>query len=210
MSTTNTKPLFSDKKYRTGKATAIYPAVTKPDTKYKEEGQYKVDVTITDEAQIDRMRKAYEEAKELWSDLSVPATHKKKLEAGKAKVADVPWDENEDGTYRVRIRRAAYTKAGKHQKIKVINKQKRLLTGDDAEFGHASVVDVGFSVKVWFTAQLGFGVTFMPDIVMLHEAKFEGGGSPDDYGFEAEGDDDEDDDYGFDAEESADGDEEEW
>lgn len=193
----NTKPIFSKNKYRSGKATAFYPAVITPDYKYKEEGQYRLDLTVSDEEQLERFKKAYEQAKELWHDLSVPAQHKKKLEAGKAKVADEPWDENDDGTYRVRIRRAAETKAGKKQKIKVIDNKKRLLTGDAAEFGHGSIVDVGFSVKVWFTAQLGFGVSFMPDIVMLHEAKFEGGGDPDDYGFEAEEGDD-DNDYGFD------------
>jgi len=194
----NTKPLFSNNKYRSGKAKAHWPAVSEPDYKYKEEGQYKLDITVN-EAQLERFKKAYEQAKELWPELNVPVQHKKKLEAGKAKTADEPWDENEDGTYRVRIRRLAVTKAGKKQKIKVIDSKKRIVTGEDAEFGHGSVVDVGFSVKVWFTAQLGFGVTFMPDIVMLHEAKFEGGGDPDDYGFEAEEGDD-DDDYGFDDE----------
>jgi hypothetical protein len=135
--------------------------------------------------------------------------HTKKLAEGKPKKADVPWDELEDGSIRVRIRRKATTAKGTKQRVKVISKAGKPLVGEAADFGHGSIVDVGFSVKAWFTGQLGYGVSFMPDVVMVKEAKFEGGGSLDDYGFEVDEDaEDESDYYGFETEEDGGTDEE--
>jgi hypothetical protein len=197
----NSKPIFLPKKFRSGTAKANYPSATTPDTKYKDEGEYKVDI-IVDEEQLARFKAAYAEAKKEWSNIQdVSPAQKKALAAGKPKKADPPWDENDDGTYRVRIRRRAITAKGTPQRVKIISKGGKPLTGEAAEFGHGSIVDVGFSVKAWFTGQLGFGVSFMPDIVQVKVAKFEGGGSIDDYGFDVDEDaDEEEEGYGFDTE----------
>lgn len=140
-------------------------------------------------------KKAYEKAKAEWPNLPrLPAKYKTQLERGKAKIADLPWNEDYDdeqygdGTYRVRIRRPAVSKKGVHQKIKIIGKSGKPLTGEDAEFGNKSIVVVGFSVKAWHSAQHGFGVTFLPDIIQVREAKFEGGGGIEEYGFEVDED----------------------
>jgi len=203
MNTTIT-PVFLKKKYRTGKATAYYPACNEPDTKFKEEGVYRADVTLPPE-KMEPIFKAYEEATKHWGELQVPSQAKTKLANGTHKTSPEPWLELEDGNYRVNIRRPAVSRKGVQQKVKIIGKRLKPLTGDVALFGHGSVVDVGFSVKVWYTAQLGFGVSFMPDIVQLQQAEFMGTGSVGDYGFEASEDADEEDSHGF--EEVSDGDE---
>jgi len=212
MKTTIT-PVFLKNKYRTGKATAYYPACNEPDTKFKEEGVYRADVMLPPE-KMGPIFKAYEEATKHWGELQVPAQAKTKLAAGTQKTSLEPWLELEDGNYRVNLRRPAVSRKGVQQKVKIIGKTLRPLTGDAALFGHGSVVDVGFSVKVWYTAQLGFGVSFMPDIVQVQQAEFLGGGGAETYGFEASEDADEDDSHGFeevsDGDDGDDGDDEEF
>jgi hypothetical protein len=174
----NTRPIYLTKKFRVGKGTARYPAIATPDTKFKEEGEYTCDMILPDEASLARVKKAYAAAKAEWANL---------VGAKGKKVADVPWDEQDDGTFRVRLRRLATTKKGTKTRVKVVDPSGIPLTGEDAEFGHGSIIDVGFSARAWHTPTLGYGVSFMPDVVVLYEARFEGGGNLDEYGFDLDG-----------------------
>jgi hypothetical protein len=216
------RPVFLKDKFRTGKVEARYPSCNEPDMKYKAEkgGEYTCDILITDEAEMARYQKAYDKAKAEWPNCpNLPEKYKLQLEKGKAKIAPLPWDEDYEeeergeGTYRVRIRRLAMTKKGVPQKVSIINKAGKPLTGEKAQFGNGSIVVVGFSAKAWFTPQFGFGVTFLPDVVQLHEAKFEGGSAGlAQYGFEVdeEADEDDGDGYGFETEEEGEDSEEDF
>ncbi|MBO8085950.1 MAG: hypothetical protein J7D61_07915 [Marichromatium sp.] len=175
----NTRPIYLKQKFRTGRGRAHYPCVITPDTKFKEEGEYSSDIILPDEDALARVKKAYALARKEWPNL---------VGAKGKKTASLPWDENDDGTFRVRLRRVARTRTGSLTRVKIVDSSGMPLTGKAAEFGHGSIIDVGFSARVWFTPALGYGVSFMPDIVMLHEARFENAASVDDYGFEVDGD----------------------
>lgn len=174
----NIRPIYLTQKFRVGKGTARYPAISKPDTKFKDEGEYACDMILPDEASLARVKKAYAAAKAEWPNI---------VGAKGKKVADVPWSELEDGTFRVRLRRSATTKKGTKTRVKVVDPNGIPLSGEDAEFGHGSIVDVGFSVRAWNTPTLGYGVSFMPDVVVLYEARFDGGCGLDEYGFDVDG-----------------------
>ena len=133
-----------------------------PDTKYKEEGQYKLDLIMSsDDAQpvIDAVAKQYD------------AFYASELEkAGKPKLKryDLPWDEN-DGSVKFRFRRKAViqTKKGPwDRKPNVTDAEGKEVT---QRISNGSKVQVAFELYFWNTPTLGVGVTLQPCFVRVKE-----------------------------------------
>jgi hypothetical protein len=133
-----------------------------PDTKYKEEGQYKLDLIMSsDDAQpvIDAIAERYD----AFYAAQLEETGKSKL-----KRYDLPWEEN-DGDVKFRFRRKAViqTKKGPwDRKPSVTDKNGQEIT---QRISNGSKARVAFELHFWNTPTLGVGVTLQPCFVRVEE-----------------------------------------
>ena len=133
-----------------------------PDTKYKEEGQYKLDLIMSsDDAQpvIDAVAERYD---------AFYASELEKTGKSKLKRYDLPWEEN-DGDVKFRFRRKAViqTKKGPwDRKPSVTDAEGKEIT---QRISNGSKAQVAFELYFWNTPTLGVGVTLQPCFVRVKE-----------------------------------------
>ena len=133
-----------------------------PDTKYKEEGQYKLDLIMSsDEAQpvIDAIAEGYD---------AFYASELEKTGKPKLKRYDLPWEEN-DGSVKFKFRRKAIiqTKKGPwDRKPSVTDAEGKEVT---QRISNGSKARVAFELYFWNTPTLGVGVTLQPCFVRVEE-----------------------------------------
>jgi hypothetical protein len=200
---THTKPVFLNGKHRTGRVVAHYPAAVVPD-RYKDDVNYKLDVIVPAD-EMDKFEAIFAEAHTHFKEIEgAPASAKKALAAGKAKQADPPWKELEDGSFLVKIKRKAKSAKGRDMAPMIIGRSGKPIKIKAEDFGNGSIVDVGFSAKVYYTPLLGYGVSFSPDVVQVIEPRKGTQASVDQYGFEVDENAEEEEDYGFETEEFTD------
>ena len=193
---------------------ALYPRLTRPDTKFKEEGEYKVDLLLP-----------AKEAKPLMKQLEAmaEAAHKEAIESAKnpraaAKIKkyqlQLPFEEhiNEDGEetgeIKFRFKQKAEIK-GKDGVIKmrpmIFDAKLKPIT-EDIGIGSGTKMRVSFEPSPYVVSgQECVGVTLRLKAVQIIElVEYTGGGSGESYGFEAEdGFAAEDTDYGDDTDNEA-------
>lgn len=213
---------MADKKERmiTPVGRAIYPKLNEPDTKFKEEGEYTVNLALSgDDAQS--MIEVIEEAKK-----EALAMAKKKIKGKKKpKEADLPYfevldeDENETGEIAFKFKMKASgvsKKTGKRwerrppifdAKTNKIDPEKTMIWG-------GTMMKVSYTVSPYYVPALGAGVSLRLEGVQVIELVSGGGASASDLGFgeedgyeteaSASGFDEED---GYDNEEAQEGEE---
>jgi hypothetical protein len=133
-----------------------------PDTKYKEEGQYKLDL-IMSSADAQPVIDAIAEKYDAFYAAQLEETGKSKL-----KRYDLPWEEN-DGDVKFRFRRKAViqTKKGPwDRKPSVTDKNGQEIT---QRISNGSKARVAFELHFWNTPTLGVGVTLQPCFVRVEE-----------------------------------------
>lgn len=183
------------------KGTASYPYLTKPDTKFNPEGEYKVSLIVAgDDASkaIDFLTEQHKAA----------VAKAKKENAGKrVKEGDLPFIENDDGTvtFKFKLKAKVTPKKGDpfEQKPALFDAKGKPLTGEP-KVGGGSVIKVSYEVVPYYTAIAGAGISLRLKAVQIIELKeYSGGGTAESYGFgEEEGfEADEDDTTPFDADE---------
>ena len=185
------------------KGIASYPYLTKPDTKFNPDGEYKVSLIVAgDDASkaIDFLTEKH----------NASVAQAKKENAGKrVKEGELPFIENDDGTvtFKFKMKAKVTPKKGDpfEQKPALFDAKGKPLTGEP-KIGGGSVIKVSYEVVPYYTAIAGAGVSLRLKAVQIIELKeYSGGGNAESYGFgEEEGfeADDEDNDPPFDTDET--------
>ena len=185
------------------KGIASYPYLTKPDTKFNPDGEYKVSLIVAgDDASkaIDFLTEKH----------NASVAQAKKENAGKrVKEGELPFIENDDGTvtFKFKMKAKVTPKKGDpfEQKPALFDAKGKPLTGEP-KIGGGSTIKVSYEVVPYYTAIAGAGVSLRLKAVQIIELKeYSGGGNAESYGFgEEEGfeADDEDNDPPFDTDET--------
>lgn len=163
------------------KGIASYPYLTKPDTKFNPDGEYKVSLSVAGDAAskaIDFLLEQHEAA----------VAKAKKENAGKrVKESELPFIENDDGTvtFKFKLKAKVTPKNGDtfEQKPALFDAKGKPLTGE-TKVGGGSVVKVSYEVVPYYTAIAGAGVSLRLKAVQIIELKeYSGGGNAESYGF---------------------------
>lgn len=181
-------------RYVTPVGVAQYPYLTKPDTKFNPDGEYKVNLEIDSDG-----------AQEIMSFLDEQLAHsvekaKEENKGKKIKEGDAPYSINEETgkvTLKFKLKAKVTTKAGDQfdQKVAIFDAKGKPIT-DVPNIGGGTKMKVSFEVIPFYTALVGAGVSLRVravQIIELHE--FSGGASAGAFGF---GEED-----GYEAEKSA-------
>jgi hypothetical protein len=194
------------------RGSAVFPHTTKPDTKFKDEGEFKTDLDVPEAdaadviAAVDEMMEKIKNGDEKIIDLLGPTmrqTYEKAAKAKKLKPADVPYraatdrdGDAIDGVIRLRFKSVAqYTKKDGEvvkgviphadRTGKIINKKdaKGRLLPADLDLWGGSIIKVAFSMKPWANPKGEYGVKLNMDAIQVIELR---SGGERDYGFGAE------------------------
>lgn len=169
-------------RYTTPKGVASYPYLTKPDTKFNPDGEYKISVEIPGEDAQDIVTFLDEQFA-----LSV-AKAKKDNPGKKIKEGDVPYSINEDTgkvTVKFKLKAKVTPKIGDpFEQRPALFDAKGKPVGADAKVGGGSIVKVAYELIPYYTAIAGAGVSLRMKAVQIIELKeFSGGASSEAYGF---------------------------
>lgn len=180
-------------RYVTPKGTAQYPYLTKPDTKFNPDGEYKVNLELN-----------AEDASEIMSfldeQLAESIAKAKKENAGKKiKEGDVPYSVDEDSgkvTLRFKLKAKVTPKNGEpfEQRVAIFDAKGKPIT-DEIKIGGGTQMKVSYEVMPYYTSMVGAGISLRVravQIIELVEFSSAGAGA---YGFGSED--------GYEAEESA-------
>lgn len=160
------------------KGIARFPWLNKPDTKFSDVGDYKVDL-VMDKKDAEPLVKRITSIRDEFA----------KKEGAKKK-ANLPFafeeDDNGNKTGRVIVKFKVKAMTGDwDRKPKLFDAKGNRIT--DANVGGGSVLKVSFDAYTWNVASLGAGITLQPVAVQVLElVEFEGGGSASEFGFGAE------------------------
>lgn len=163
------------------KGIASYPHLTKPDTKFNTEGEYKVSLIVSGgdaSKAIDFLTEQHTAA----------VSKAKKENAGKrVKESGLPFIENDDGTvtFKFKLKAKVTPKKGDpfEQKPALFDAKGKPLTGEP-KVGGGSVIKVSYEVVPYYTAIAGAGVSLRLRAVQIIELKeYSGGGNAESYGF---------------------------
>jgi hypothetical protein len=168
---------------------ARYPRLNSPDTKFSEEGQYKVDLEMSAEdaepflKQIEAMFAEFLSAKlaEINNKLVMEGLPKK----AKLKQHAAPWTDN-DGMVQLKLKVKA---TGKGKDGETYTRQPKLFDASgqitNENIGGGSKLKVAVVPYFWYTASLGAGITLQPKAVQILDlVTWSSGGSAESYGFE--------------------------
>ena len=179
------KIVFTKFKKASPKGVATLAILSEPSTEYNEEGEFLLKVRIN-KRDLPFYEEAYEVGKAGWSQLD-EAAKKKVLTPAKNR----PWAEEIDpetdqptGDLVVKFGKAASTKAGKKLGVWMLDKKGNPIEGDDKAIWGGSTVQVAFTLKSWYSTLKdvrGFGVSFVLDGVVVHDAVYGGAGDPTEY-----------------------------
>ena len=166
------------------KGTASYPYLTKPDTKFNPDGEYKVSLIVASDAAskvIDFLTEQHNAA----------VAKAKKESAGKrVKEGDLPFIENDDGTvtFKFKLKAKVTPKNGApfEQKPVLFDAKGKPLVGE-LKVGGGSTIKVSYEVVPYYTAIAGAGISLRLKAVQIIELKeYSGGSTADSYGFDEE------------------------
>jgi hypothetical protein len=159
--------------------TARYPRLNTPDTKFSDEGVYKVDLEMTAE----EAKPFIEQIEAMFADFV--ADKKRELKKDKLKIHAAPWTEN-DGMVQLKLKVRA---TGKSKDGETYSRQPKLFDAagqvTTENIGGGSKLKIAVVPYCWYTASLGAGITLQPKAVQVLELHtWSSGGTAEAYGFE--------------------------
>ena len=163
------------------KGAAAYPYLTKPDTKFNPEGEYKVSLIVAGDDSSKIIALLTEKHKAAVAQV-------KKENAGKrVKEGELPFIENDDGTvtFKFKLKAKVIPKNGSpfEQKPALFDAKGKPLTGEP-KVGGGSTIKVSYEVVPYYTTIAGVGVSLRLKAVQIIELKeYSGGGNAESYGF---------------------------
>jgi len=158
---------------------ARYPHLNRPDTKYKQEGEFKVNLEMSSEDAEPFIK----QIEAIFSEFV--ADKKRELKKDKLKLHDAPWLENDGQTIlKLRVKAVGKNKEGEtfSRAPKLFNASGNVITDN---IGGGSKLQAAVVPYCWYTASLGAGITLQPKAIMVHDLVTWGdGGSASAYGFD--------------------------
>lgn len=169
-------------RYVTPAGIAQYPRLTKPDTKFNPDGEYKVKLEIRDPAEAAKLTAFLDEQ----FDLAV-AKAKKENPGKKIKTGDVPYHTDEEtGTVIVNFKLKAKVTPKKgdpfEQKPAIFDAKGKPLK--DANIGGGSKLKIAYEIVQYYTAIAGAGISLrLKAAQVIDLVEYTGGAGADAYGF---------------------------
>ena len=159
---------------------ARYPRLNSPDTKFSEEGVYKVDLEMS----ADEAEPFLKQVEAMFSEFV--ADKKRELKKDTLKIHAAPWSEN-DGLVQLKLKVKA---TGKGKDGETYTRQPKLFDAagqiTSENVGGGSKLKVAVVPYFWYTASLGAGITLQPKAVQILDlVTWSSGGTAEYYGFEA-------------------------
>lgn len=178
---------------------AIFPYLIEPDTEYNTDGEYKVKLRLTPDADVfDSKRKSLGAFQAFLDEMLEKSVEKAKQEnKGRIKEADAPYtidEDNGDLLVNFKLKASGTTRDGKEftQAPALFDAKGKPFDGDAIWGG--SRIKVSFEVVPFYTKLIGAGITLRLKAAQIIELRQGGGASAENYGFgEEEGYEDEDD-----------------
>lgn len=169
-------------RYTTPAGIAQYPYLTKPDTKFNPDGEYKISVEIPGAAAQDIVTFLDEQF------AASVAKAKKENPGKKIKEGDVPYSVNDDTgkvTIRFKLKAKVTPKQGDpFEQRPALFDAKGKPIGPDAKIGGGSKVKVAYELVPYYTAIAGAGVSLrLKAVQVIDLVEFSGGASSEAYGF---------------------------
>ncbi|CAB4138884.1 single-stranded DNA-binding protein [uncultured Caudovirales phage] len=169
-------------RYTTPAGIAQYPYLTKPDTKFNPDGEYKISVEIPGAAAQDIVTFLDEQF------AASVAKAKKENPGKKIKEGDVPYSVNDDTgkvTVRFKLKAKVTPKQGDpFEQRPALFDAKGKPIGPDAKIGGGSKVKVAYELVPYYTAIAGAGVSLrLKAVQVIDLVEFSGGASSEAYGF---------------------------
>lgn len=170
-------------RYTTPAGIAQYPYLTKPDTKFNPDGEYKLSVEIKD-PNLSAPLVAF-----LDEQFAASVAKAKKENPGKKiKEGDVPYSVNDDTgavTVRFKLKAKVTPKMGDpFEQRPALFDAKGKPIGADAKIGGGSKVKVAYELVPYYTAIAGAGVSLrLKAVQVIDLVEFSGGASSEAYGF---------------------------
>jgi hypothetical protein len=169
-------------RYVTPAGTAKYPFLTKPDTKFNPDGEYKLKLEIPGD-------KAQDLVTFLDEQFALAQEKAKKENAGKKiKPGNEPYEIDQDSgkvTVNFKLKAKVTPKNGEpfEQKPAIFDSKGKPITGD-AKVGGGSKVKVAYEVLPYYTAIAGAGVSLrMKAVQVIELVEYSGGAGAGAYGF---------------------------
>lgn len=158
---------------------ARYPHLNRPDKKFSEVGEFKVNLELSSE----EAEPFIKQIEALFSEFV--AAKKTELKKDKLKLHAAPWEENDGQTIlKLRVKAVGKNKEGEEfsRAPKLFNASGNVITDN---IGGGSKLQAAVVPYCWYTASLGAGVTLQPKAIMVHDLVTWGdGGSATSYGFD--------------------------
>ena len=169
-------------RYTTPAGIAQYPYLTKPDTKFNPDGEYKISVEIPGAAAQDTVTFLDEQF------AASVAKAKKDNPGKKIKEGDVPYSVNDDTgkvTVRFKLKAKVTPKQGDpFEQRPALFDAKGKPIGTDAKIGGGSKVKVAYELVPYYTAIAGAGISLrLKAVQVIDLVEFSGGASSEAYGF---------------------------
>jgi hypothetical protein len=169
-------------RYTTPAGIAQYPYLSKPDTKFNPDGEYKISLEIP-------AKEAQTITTFLDEQLEASIAKAKKENPGKKiKEGDAPYSVNEENgavSVRFKLKAKVTPKSGDafEQRPAIFDAKGKPITGD-AKVGGGSKVKVAYELIPYYTAIAGAGISLRLKAVQVIDLKeYSGGASADAYGF---------------------------
>lgn len=167
---------------------AGYTYLTVPDTKFKEEGEYRIQLTLKQQDYNSKLADLFAEeiAKSVADAKADPKNKGKKI-----READLPIKELENGDFQLNIKCKAKVIGRKDQKVydmkPVLFDAKGTRIHGDPKVGSGSQVKVNFEIRPYYTALVGAGISLSLKAVQIIKLEaYGGGGSASQFGFDEE------------------------
>lgn len=176
-----TKP--KNPRYVTPAGTAGYPYLTKPDTQFNPDGEYKVKLQVAAGDAANKLVTFLDEQFELAVEKAKEQNQGKKI-----KSADAPYQVDEDTgnvTLNFKLKAKVTPKHGDafEQRPAVLDAKLKPIS-QNVKVGNGSTIKVSYEVIPFYTALIGAGITLRLKAVQVLELREVTGGG--DFGFEAE------------------------
>jgi hypothetical protein len=169
-------------RYTTPAGIAQYPYLTKPDTKFNPDGEYKISLEVKDPNAAAPLMSFLDEQ----LDASI-AKAKKENPGKRIKEGEAPYQVNDETgavTFRFKLKAKVTPKQGDpfEQRPAIFDAKGKPL--QDAKIGGGSKVKVAYELVPYYTAIAGAGVSLrLKAVQVIDLVEFSGGASADAYGF---------------------------